>query len=319
MSDICQLDWNRRLHYKTTAISGLTPTETQGKATPSCQEPQMKSYKSKVEETTQYLKTRIDSQPALGVLTGTGLGESVRSLAVSTAFAYSGLPHFPLSTVESHPGKLLFGQIGDCPSVVMQGRFHLYEGYTPLEVVFPIRVMQQLGVKVLIVTNAAGGLNLAFAPGDIMIISDHINLTGANPLVGPNEDSWGLRFPDMTRTYDPQLAALAEAAGRSAGKVLKKGVYAGLKGPSLETPAEVRYLKKIGADAVGFSTIQEVIAAVHGQMKVLALSTITNINNPDKPAPATMAGIIAVAEKAAPALNAVISYLAEHVDDEKTV
>ena len=275
----------------------------------------MESYKRKVEETTQYLKTRIDRRPVLGLLTGTGLVESVRSLAVSAAFSYADLPHFPLSTVESHPGKLLFGQIRDCPAMAMQGRFHLYEGYSPLEVVFPIRVMQQLGVKVLIVTNAAGGLNLNFAPGDIMIVSDHINLTGANPLVGPNEDSWGVRFPDMTRTYDPRLAELAEAAGRSAGKELKKGVYVGLRGPSLETPAEVRFLKKIGADAVGFSTIQEVIAAVHAQMKVLALSTITNINNPDKPNPATMAEIIAVAEKTAPALNAVLSYLAEHVDD----
>jgi len=148
----------------------------------------------------------------------------------------------------------------------MQGRFHLYEGYSPLEVTFPIRVMQRLGVKILILSNAAGGLNPGFKPGDIMIIKDHINLTGSNPLIGQNEESWGIRFPDMSD----------EKAGSDAGIDLKRGVYAGLKGPSLETPAEVRFLKTIGTDAVGFSTVQEVIAAVHAKMKVLGLSTITN-------------------------------------------
>ena len=275
----------------------------------------MESYQRKVAETTQFLESRIDTAPLLGLLTGTGLGESVKSLQISTAYPYADLPHFPLSTVESHPGRLLFGRIREYPAVVMQGRFHLYEGYTPLEIVFPIRVMQQLGVKILVVTNAAGGLNLSFNAGDIMIVRDHINLTGANPLVGPNVDDWGERFPDMTRTYDPHLAKIAAEADNN----LQTGVYAGLKGPSLETPSEVRYLKTIGADAVGFSTIQEVIAAVHAQMKVLALSTITNINNPDQPAPATLAEIIAVAEKAAPKLDAVISYLAEHLHDEKPI
>lgn len=275
----------------------------------------MESYQRKVAETTRFLKNRIDTEPLMGLLTGTGLGESIKSLNVSATFPYADLPHFPLSTVESHPGQLLFGRIREYPAVVMQGRFHLYEGYSPLEIVFPIRVMQQLGIKFLVVTNAAGGLNLSFKTGDIMIIRDHINLTGANPLVGPNVDDWGLRFPDMNQTYDPYLAKIAAEAGVE----LQAGVYAGLRGPSLETPAEVRYLKTIGADAVGFSTIQEVIAGVHAQMRVLALSTITNINNPDQPAPATLAEIIAVAEKAAPKLDTIISYLAEQLHGENQI
>ena len=275
----------------------------------------MDSYIHKVKEASRFLQDRIDIPPMLGLLTGTGLGESVKSLQISATFPYADLPHFPLSTVESHPGQLLFGLIREYPAVVMQGRFHLYEGYSPLEIVFPIRVMQQLGVKTLVVTNAAGGLNLSFKPGDIMVVRDHINLTGENPLVGPNVDDWGVRFPDMIQTYDPYLAKIAAEADNN----LQSGVYVGLKGPSLETPAEVRYLKTIGADAVGFSTIQEVIAAVHAQMRVLALSTITNINNPDQPAPATLAEIIAVAEKAAPKLDAVISYLAEQLHGENRI
>ena len=277
----------------------------------------MESYKQKVIEAAEYLRAQIDRPPMIGLLTGTGLGESVTSLDVSATFSYRDLPHFPLSTVESHPGRLLFGCMRDYQVMVMQGRFHMYEGYSALEVVFPIRVMQRLGVKILILTNAAGGLNLSFKAGDIMVIRDHINLTGSNPLVGPNEQSWGVRFPDMTRAYDLQLSVLAEKAGKARGILLKKGVYAGLKGPSLETPAEVQFLKTIGADAVGFSTIQEVIAAVHAGMKVLGLSTITNINNPDEPVPASVEDIIAVAEAAAPKLDAVISYIVEHIDERK--
>ena len=190
--------------------------------------------------------------------------------------------------------------------MAMQGRFHLYEGYSPLEVTFPIRVMQELGVKVLILSNAAGGLNPEFAAGDIMIITDHINLTGSNPLMGPNEDSWGIRFPDMIEAYDKELLELAEIAGRNEGIPLQKGVYVGLTGPSLETRAEVRFLRTIGADAVGFSTVQEVIAAVHAGIKVLGLSTITNMHDPDNPTPATVEAVIAVAKEAAPRLEAVI-------------
>jgi len=266
----------------------------------------MKNYKHKVTETTEFIKSRIENLPEVGMLTGTGLGESAESLNLSTSFEYKDIPHFPTSTVESHTGKLLFGSIQGKEIIAMQGRFHLYEGYSPLEVTFPIRVMQELGVGILILSNAAGGLNPGFHAGDIMIIIDHINLTGANPLIGPNEDLWGLRFPDMMGAYDRKLAALAENAGKDAGILLQKGVYSGLKGPSLETPAEIRFLRTIGADAVGFSTVQEVIVAVHAGMKVLGLSTITNIHHPDDPSPATVEEIIAVANDAAPKLETII-------------
>jgi purine-nucleoside phosphorylase len=188
----------------------------------------------------------------------------------------------------------------------MQGRFHLYEGYTPLEVTFPVRVMQSLGIEYLILTNAAGGLNPGYNPGDIMLITDHINLTGANPLVGPNKDRWGVRFPDMGFAYDQALARRTESVAAKLGISLRTGVYAGLTGPSLETPAEIRFLQLIGADAVGFSTVQEVIVAVHGNIKVLGLSTITNVHNPAAPVPADVGAIIAVAQKTAPALGKLI-------------
>jgi len=269
----------------------------------------MNNFKNKVMETTDFLTKRISISPEVGVLTGTGLAGSIGSMERSETFDYSDIPNFPVSTVESHAGKLLFGRVEKQPVVVMQGRFHLYEGYSPLEVTFPIRVMQELGINTLIVTNAAGGLTPGFRPGDIMLITDHINLTGENPLVGPNEGSWGIRFPDMIRAYDPELRKLAQKAGRHAGITLQQGVYAGLKGPSLETPAEIRFLKTIGANAVGLSTVQEVIAAVHAGMKVLGLSTITNVNNPDTPSPATVEDIIAVAEQAAVKVGTIITHV----------
>ena len=273
----------------------------------------MKNNKDQVVEAAEFIKSRTEKDPEIGLLTGTGLSETAQSLTIVASFEYNEIPHFPVSTVESHLGKLLVGDMHGKRIVAMQGRFHLYEGYSPIEVTFPIRVMQQLGVKILILSNASGGLNPAFNPGDIMIIKDHINLTGSNPLIGQNEESWGIRFPDMSEAYDKSLAAIAEKAGSDAGIDLQKGVYTGLKGPSLETPAEVRFLKTIGTDAVGFSTVQEVIAAVHAKMKVLGLSTITNINDPDSPVPATVEEIIQVARKAVPDLDKIISKVVENV------
>jgi purine-nucleoside phosphorylase len=229
---------------------------------------------------------------------------------VATALPYSHIPHFPAATVQGHPGRLLYGTLAGTPTLALQGRFHLYEGYTPLAVAFPVRVLQTLGVDTLLLSNAAGGLNPSFRPGDLMLITDHINLTGENPLVGPNFDRWGLRFPDMSRVYDPALAAAARKAAATAGIPMTHGVYAGLKGPSLETPAEIRFLKTIGADAVGMSTIQETITAVHGGTRVLGVSTITNLNDPDHPAPATVEAIVAVAEMAAPHLGRIFSGIA---------
>jgi purine-nucleoside phosphorylase len=255
-----------------------------------------------------YLRPRLPSAPRVGLLTGTGLGELASLVTSATHTPYHEIPHFPTATVESHRGVLVGGILADVPMVIGQGRFHLYEGYSPREVTFSIRVMQALGVRHLIVTNAAGGLDLDYAAGDLMLIRDHLNLTGANPLVGPNFDSWGVRFPDMTSAYAP---GWRRAVGRQAaqqGLRLHEGIYAGLSGPSLETPAEIRYLRTIGADAVGFSTIMEVIAAVHAGMQVLGISTITNINNPDAPLPATLEEIIGVAEGAAPSLQKVVRW-----------
>jgi len=273
----------------------------------------MKNYKDKVVETAEFLRSRIAKLPQIGLMIGTGLGASAVSLDISASFEYKDIPHFPISTVESHLGRLLFGDMDGKQIIAMQGRFHLYEGYSSLEVSFPIRAMQELGVKVLIITNAAGGLNPEFNAGDIMIINDHINLTGTNPLIGPNEDSWGIRFPDMINAYDKRLSALAEKAGKHAGIHLRKGTYVGLKGPSLETPAEIRFLRTIGADAVAFSSIQEVITAVHSGVKVLGLSAITNVHDPDTPVPATFEQIIAVAEQASPRLEMIIKNIVEKI------
>lgn len=266
----------------------------------------MKNYKKRVIETAEFLRTRIAKQPRIGLITGTGLGQSAELLKISEAFDYKDIPHFPTSTVETHAGRLLFGHMDGKQIMAMQGRFHLYEGYSPVEVAFPIRVMQELGVKILMLTNATGGLNPEFKAGDIMIIEDHINLTGSNPLIGPNEECWGIRFPDMIHAYDKKLSALAEKAGEHAGIHLRKGIYVGLKGPSLETPAEVRFLRTIGADAVAFSLIQEVITAVHAGIKVLGLSTITNVHDPDMPVPVTFEEVIAVARQAIPVLEMII-------------
>lgn len=271
----------------------------------------MDTFKQKVNETAAFIKNKIQVLPQTCILTGTGLGEIVNSVEPDAIFDYENIPNFPLATVESHPGKLVFGKLNRQNIAVLKGRFHLYEGYTPLEITLPIRVMKALGVKNLIITNASGGLNLSFNEGDIMVIRDHINLTGANPLSGPNENSWGKRFPDMIHAYDKTLQTYAESTGEKLGVSLQSGVYAGLAGPSLETPAEMKFLKTVGADTVGFSTIQEVIAGVHAGMKILGLSIITNINDPSAPEPATVEGVIQVAKKAAPKLDKIIFAMME--------
>ena len=271
----------------------------------------MKNMKQRLAETKEFIRSKAKDAPYIGLLTGTGLAESAASMAIDTTTRYEDIPHFPISTVQTHIGRMLSGNMNGCPVIALQGRFHLYEGYSPLEVTYPIRVMQQLGVKILILSNAAGGLNPEFTPGDIMLITDHINLTGTNPLIGPNEDSWGTRFPDMTRAYDEALIAAAESIAKTAGAPLQKGIYVGLTGPSLETPSEVKFLQTIGAEAVGFSTVQEVIAAVHSGMRVLGLSTITNVHHPDDPVPATVEEIIEVAKGAIPLLATIMEGVAE--------
>jgi purine-nucleoside phosphorylase len=286
------------------------PAPQGGRRVPTDRRKRFATYPLQVQEAADFVAARLDAAPRLGLMTGTGLGGVTADMTVATELLYSEIPHFPAPTVQSHHGRLLCGTLAGTPALALQGRFHLYEGYTPLAVAFPVRVLQALGVDILLVTNAAGGLNPSFGPGDLMVITDHINLTGENPLVGPNLDRWGLRFPDMTRVYDPVLAATAQKAAAAAGIPLTRGVYAGLKGPSLETPAEIRLLKTIGADAVGMSTVQEVIAAVHGGMRVFGVSIITNLNDPDHPVPATVEAIVAVAEKAAPQLGRIVSGIA---------
>jgi len=262
-----------------------------------------------------FLRDRSTLRPRVAVMAGTGLGDMAGALETESAIAYGDIPNFPVSTVQSHAGRWLFGRWAGRPVVLLQGRLHLYEGYSPHAVTFPIRVLQALGVKTLVLTNASGGLNPAFNSGDIMLVADHLNLTGANPLIGPNEASWGPRFPDMTSAYSPVLRARASSEAHALGIELPSGVYAGLKGPSLETPAEMRFLRTIGADAVGFSTVMETIAAVHGGMRVLALATITNMCLPDRLQPADVDAIIAVAQSAAPRLAAVIGGVLERLDE----
>lgn len=274
----------------------------------------MSSYASNVATAANFIKSEIQDAPAIGILTGTGLGDSISFLETEAVFDYKDIPHFPVSTVESHMGRLSAGEWQGRKILAMQGRFHLYEGYSPKEVSFPVRVMQALSIRTLIVTNAAGGLNPSFVPGDIMAISDHINLTGQNPLTGPNEDTWGPRFPDFSAVYDKALSDLALDAGNRNGVSMQTGVYAGLSGPSLETPAEVRFLRAIGADAVGFSTVTEVIAAVHAGMRVLGLSIITNVHNPDRPKPASVEEIISLARQVAPELETLLKEVTGNID-----
>jgi len=233
----------------------------------------MEAFKNKVLEATEFVQSKIPVSPVIGLQIGTGLGDSVDGMEEVVSIDYEDIPHFSVSTVPTHHGRVLCGQLGGKAVMVMQGRFHYYEGYSMQEVTLPIRVMQQMGVTTLILSNAAGGINPAFEVGDIMVITDHINLTGNNPLVGPNIDEWGPRFPDMSQVYDPDLVVLAEKAALENGIRVQKGVYVWLPGPSLETGAEIRFLKTIGVDAVGLSTIPEVIAGVHGGMAILGSRT----------------------------------------------
>jgi purine-nucleoside phosphorylase len=278
-----------------------------------------KHNRSEADKAAKYLRKGISGSPRAAILTGTGLGDVTASLRIESTLDYQQIPHFPVSTVVSHPGRFLSGTLAGQSVVVLQGRCHLYEGYSPQAVIFPIRVLQALGVTTLILTNAAGGLNPEFSTGQIMIIDDHINLTGTNPLAGPNDDKWGPRFPEMSEAYNRRLHALAQGAAQQAGFSAQNGVYAGLLGPALETPAEMRFLRTIGADAVGFSTVMETLAAVHAGMQVLGLSTITNMCLPEAPMVASVEEIIAVAQAAAPQMAAILEYVMEHIDEASRV
>jgi purine-nucleoside phosphorylase len=266
----------------------------------------------RVQETVAAIRGKTTMVPSLGVILGTGLGGLGEGLEAAQRIGYEQIPHFPRSTVEGHGGRFIFGRVGGKSAVVMEGRFHLYEGYTAEQVAYPVRVMQALGVKTLLVSNAAGGLNPAFAAGDLMLITDHINLMGVNPLIGPNDERLGIRFPDMSAPYE-KLCVLAGRISASQKLTLRRGVYAAVAGPNLETRAEYRFLKTIGADAVGMSTIPEVIVAVHAKMRVLAFSCITDLCDPDHLKPATVEEIIRVANAAGPKLAAFMTRVIEEL------
>jgi purine-nucleoside phosphorylase len=266
----------------------------------------MTPLRARIEETAAFLKARTTIRPETGIILGTGLGGLTRELETDAVIEYEEIPHFPVSTVESHRGRLILGTLSGRKVVVMQGRFHYYEGYSMEQVTFPVRVMKALGVGTLLISNAAGGMNPGFAKGDLMVITDHINLIGDNPLIGLNDDVLGPRFPDMSEPYSTKLISLAEAVALRSGIRIQKGVFVAVAGPNLETRAEYRFLRFIGADAVGMSTVPECIVAVHAGMKVLGISIITDECFPDTLQPAQVEEIIAVAMKAEPKLTAVM-------------
>ncbi len=240
-------------------------------------QPQQTEALKAAQNAADYIRTRSAVIPRTGLILGSGLGVLGDRIPGSDAIPYEDIPGFPVSTVEGHAGRLVLGDLGGGPVAVMQGRFHYYEGYSMEEVVFPVRVMKLLGVETLIVTNAAGGVNTAFEPGDLMLITDHIKLFTDSPLRGPNIDQFGPRFNDMSAAYTPALRELARKVAKQAGIALREGVYAHMAGPSFETPAEIRMLRTLGADAVGMSTVPEVITAAHASMRVLGISAISNM------------------------------------------
>ena len=269
--------------------------------------------RARIREATEAIRARTVAAPQVAIILGTGLGALAYQIEVETEIAYEAIPHFPLSTVETHRGRLLFGTLAGKSVVAMQGRFHRYEGYTLQEITLPVRVLHALGPHFLFVSNACGGMHPLWSPGDLVLLADHINLQGDNPLVGENDDALGPRFPDMSEPYDPALRRLAREAALARGIPLREGVYAAVIGPNLETRAEYRMLRGIGADVVGMSTVPEVIAAVHCGMRVLGISIITDQCLPDALEPADVRKIIRVATEAEPRLTAVIRDVVERL------
>jgi len=262
--------------------------------------------KSRALESAAAIRSRTGLVPAAGIILGTGLTRLADEIADPVAIPYSDIPHFPEPTVASHQGRLVLGHLNGLPVALMQGRFHYYEGFELDAVTHPVRVMKELGIETLIVSNASGGVNPQFRAGDICIITDHINLTGHNPLRGPNDDSLGPRFPDMHAVYTPELVELAARTGLELGLPLKRGVYAWVTGPNLETGAEYRWVRIIGADLVGMSTVPEVIVARHAGLAVLGLSVVTDMGLPDAMRPVDLPEVLRVAAEAEPKLTRLV-------------
>ena len=265
----------------------------------------------KIQEACALIRKSWDHTPHAGIILGTGLGPLVSKIDVQAEFDYAQIPHFLKSTATSHRGRLICGLLGQVPVVAMEGRFHMYEGYRLDQITLPVRVMKALGAELLMVSNACGGMNPNFQAGDIMLIEDHINLMGANPLIGINDDRLGPRFPDMSQPYDPVLIKDALSIARSADIVAHQGVFVAVSGPNLETRAEYRFLRQIGADVVGMSTVPEVIVAVHSQMRTVGFSVITDMCLPDALEAADVEKIIAVANDAEPRLTTLLSGVLE--------
>jgi purine-nucleoside phosphorylase len=266
-----------------------------------------------VEAAAAVVRARFGTAPDVAIVLGTGLGGLAKEIVAEATIPYEDIPGFPLSTVESHAGRLLCGTLGGKTVVAMQGRFHRYEGYTLQQVTFPVRVLRALGAGTLVVSNACGGMNPLWAPGDLMLIADHINFLGDNPLIGTNDDRLGARFPDMSAPYDDALRTVARAVAVEQRITLREGVYVAVAGPNLETRAEYRMLRALGADVVGMSTVPEVIVAVHAGMRVLGLSIITDQCLPDALEPAELSTIIATAGRAEPKLTALVRGVLERL------
>ncbi len=266
----------------------------------------------KVKETTSFIQSKIKFQPEIGIILGTGLGGMIREIEDQQILEYQSIPNFPVSTVEGHNGKLIFGILGGKKVVAMQGRFHFYEGYSIQQVVFPVRVMKFLGIKYLMVSNASGGINPDFEIGDLMIIDDHINLI-PNPLIGPHNKEFGVRFPDMSEPYSHKLIEKAREIAQKKGIKTQKGCYVGVTGPTLETPKEYQYFRIIGGDAVGMSTVPEVVVARQMGLPVFAISIITDLGVPGKIVKVTHEDVQSVAQMAEPKMTLIMKELVEQL------
>jgi purine-nucleoside phosphorylase len=264
------------------------------------------SLRERIKEAGEFIQSKTKIKPRIGIILGTGLGGLTKEIEIESRLSYQDVPYFAVSTTPGHEGSLILGRLAGKMIIAMQGRFHLYEGYSLEEITFPLRVMKYMGVNVIIESNAAGGMNPNFKAGDLMVITDHINLIGNNPLIGPNDDKLGPRFVDMCEPYDKELIELYEKVAMREGIRIHRGVYVGVVGPNLETPAEYRFLRLIGADAVGMSTVPEVIVAKHSGLKVLGISCITDECFPDKLEPVNLAKLIKVANLAEPKMTRLI-------------
>ena len=275
------------------------------------------AYRRLVDEAAESIRAKAAFEGHIGIILGTGLGALAKEIEADEVIPYDEIPGFPLATVETHDGRLLVGRLGGVPVVAMQGRFHLYEGYSPYEVTFPVRVLATLGIDTLLISNASGGMNPHFRRGDLMLVTDHINLQGANPLAGPNVDAWGPRFPDMSEPYDVALRQTAERVALEGRIKLHQGVYVAVVGPNLETRAEYRFLRQIGADVVGMSTVPEVIVARHMDLRVMAISVITDECFPDALEPISIEDVLAAAAEAEPKLTRIMKGVVEAIGAEK--